>query len=409
MESIIEKNRKHKIIDEAILSFNSAAEGLEHSYRLLYNQVEVLRKEVEEKNLQLRKNLEEGEKVKNFLSNILESLPTGVITTDLKGNILMCNSAVEKITGINPVKISAKALEKFKRDLKIENRTASRSSDIEFSKQISDIRSLKILRSPVINNPGEKTGIIFIIQDQTQLKRLEKQTERDERLKAMGEMAIKIAHEVRNPLGSIELFASILKNELKGQKDLSKLADHIISSVKSLDGSISNLLLFTQSQKPSLTEINLSNVLEEFAQFISPVVEKNGVKLLFSKPEPPCLIYGDKDLLRQVFLNLALNSIQAMEYSGKIRISSRYCHDEENTDNCWIEITFKDNGTGIAKNDIKKIFNPFYSTREKGTGLGLAIVHNIIESHRATIDVTSRQGHGTSITISLPVTKILSS
>lgn len=407
MQPTPQKNSQYRIIDEAILSFNSAAEGLEQSYRLLYNQVEALRKEVEEKNRQLRKNLEEGEKVKNFLSNILESLPTGVITTDLNGSILMSSSAVEKITGINPLKAGQKKLVKFKRDLKIDKSPVNRSCNIEFLKNGSELRYLKILKSPVIDTSGEKTGIIFIIQDQTRLKRLEKQTERDDRLKAMGEMAIKIAHEVRNPLGSIELFASILKNELNAQKDLSKLAQHIISAVKSLDGSISNLLLFTQSQKPSLHEINLATVLEEFALFISPVVEKNGVKLIFSKPEPDCLIAGDKDLLRQVFLNLALNSIQAMEDAGEIRIFSRYCHDEENAQNCWIEITFQDNGTGIAKNNIKKIFNPFYSTREKGTGLGLAIVHNIIESHRATIDVTSKLGQGTAITVSLPVIKRL--
>ena len=229
------------------------------------------------------------------------------------------------------------------------------------------------------------------------------QTERDNRLKAMGEMAIKIAHEVRNPLGSIELFASILRRELDGAEDLQKMSGRIITEVKSLDNMISNLLLFTRPQTPLLHSFDLSEFIKEFAEFIQPVVTKNDVRLEYRDAlRKGCMINGDRDLLKQVFLNLTLNALQAMPGGGAITISMKDYREEQQTESRWAEIIFSDTGVGIDPASIDKIFHPFYTTREKGTGLGLAIVHNIIESHQGIIEARSRQGEGTSFYISLP-------
>lgn len=412
-KKIIESQRNDKLhlLNTAIASFNVKAQELEHSYGLLHDQVKKLNRELEEKNTQLENNLKEKERVKNFLSSILESLPTGVLVTDLTGHPLLCNSAVEKITGTSPICMNNTLLKEWFRKLHL---TTCFSNDpvqiytqeFEFIKKKSDVRNLKIIQSPVIGTHGETIGILFIIQDQTRLRKLEIQSERDQRLKAMGEMAIRIAHEVRNPLGSIELLASILRSELEHRVDLHKMAERIITEVKSLNNSISNLLLFTRPQQPFLHQLNLSEFLDEFVEFIRPVVSKNGVELFYKPARSIIFISGDRDLLKQVFLNLTLNALQAMNDQGRITIASRLYNDDHIPNMRWVEISFSDTGIGIDTEALNKIFNPFYTTKEKGTGLGLAIVHNIIESHNGTIEARSRRRKGAAFHISLPVAKM---
>ena len=396
-----------KVLNKAFLSFNTTAHHLQQSYRRLYDQVKRLNSELEEKNRQLEKNLREKEEVKNFLYTILESLPTGVFVTDMEGRLRLSNKAVEKILGSDPASMDAEDfLLWFDKLLPSEVRAHANSPasahDVECSSNDDGLRYLKILQSPVMTAYGAPTGRVYILQDQTRLKRLEMQSERDKRLKAMGEMAIRIAHEVRNPLGSIELLASILRSELAGQSDLKKISDRIITEVKGLDNTISNLLLFTRPQQPHLHVLDVQPLMNEFVDFIRPIVMKNGVELHYNDAVTPFMISGDRDLLKQVFLNLTLNAMQALPDGGSISIEVRRYSDSEEPHGNWVEISFRDNGIGIDGELLNKIFNPFYTTKEKGTGLGLSIVHNIIESHHGIIDVRSRTGEGTTFVISIP-------
>ncbi|MEI6125804.1 MAG: ATP-binding protein [Pseudomonadota bacterium] len=399
------------LLNHAIASFNVKAQDLERSYLMLSDQVKHLNKALEEKNRQLEKNLQEKEQVKNFLSSILESLPTGVVVTDLSGKILMCNSAVERITGTCLSGMNSRRVKEWFKKLQLSDCFQQDAAQVytletEFLRRTSDVRSLKVIQSPVIGTNHETIGILFIIQDQTHLKKLVVQSERDKRLKAMGEMAIRIAHEVRNPLGSIELLASIMRSELEEREDLHKMSDRIITEVKSLDNSISNLLLFTRPQQPFLHEVNLTEFFDEYIEFIQPVVSKNGVDLIYKPHKENFFVTGDKDLLKQVFLNLTLNALQAMGDHGSIKIGMQAYNGEQVPDTTWVEICFSDTGEGIEPEVLNKIFNPFYTTKEKGTGLGLAIVHNIIESHNGTIEARSKLKKGTIFIITLPAKRI---
>lgn len=400
-----------QLLNNAILSFNRKAQELERSYMLLHEQVKNLNLELEEKNAQLEKNLKEKEDVKNFLSSIIESLPTGILVTDLSGQPLFCNSSIERITGANPISMSPSMLRDWYKKVHLStlfeyDPLNVHTQEIEFVRKKSDVRILKIIKSPVKASHGEIIGILIIFQDQTFLRKLEQQSERDQRLKAMGEMAIRIAHEVRNPLGSIELLASILRNELEKNVELHGMADRIITEVKSLNNSISNLLQFTRPQQPFLHQLNFTEFLEEFVTFIRPIVSKNGVELIVKASTPIVFIEGDRDLLKQVFLNLTLNALQAIADRGRITIKVRVYTDDSKASSRWVEISFSDTGCGIEPSALNKIFNPFYTTKEKGTGLGLAIVHNIIESHHGTIEVRSRRNRGTTFLISFPVSNI---
>jgi len=388
-------------LNKSFTAFNDSANELEASYEVLKKQVKSLNIELEKKNSQLEKNLRENEVTKNFLNSILESLPTGVFVINCDRKLLMANQAMSKIIGRDLYKINN---EKFDLILELLNAGTGRNSvtyNVEFKTDKSDIKHLKVLRSNVQGKDKETIGLLYIVQDVTRTARIGEQSERDKRLKAMGEMAIRVAHEVRNPLGSIELFASILRNELEYKPDLKKMTDHIVSEVKSLDSSISNLLQFTLPQDPAFHKININSLIVDYIEFMKPLLNKNGVELIYKEPDTDIIVYADKDLLKQVFLNLTINSFQAMPHGGILKVKIDLCLDSNNNEN-WVEICFEDNGKGMDKEILNKIFNPFYTTRDKGTGLGLAIVHNIIEGHNGLIEARSKKGRGTCFQISLP-------
>lgn len=235
------------------------------------------------------------------------------------------------------------------------------------------------------------------------MKSLEEQADRNSRLTAMGEMAVKIAHEIRNPLGSIELFTSLLQREITDDSH-KNLLEHISSGIKNLNHVISNLLTFTKQPKPIFKEFDVHKFLDDLLQFSKFLLNNNNIRL--EKEYSPSLPigWGDEELLKQVFLNLLLNAVQSMPKGGVLKVKAGL-GEKLKVNTPFIEIKIIDTGDGITEDNLKKIFNPFYTTRERGTGLGLAIVHNIIELHKGIIEVESKVGKGTAFTILLP-TKI---
>jgi signal transduction histidine kinase len=221
--------------------------------------------------------------------------------------------------------------------------------------------------------------------------------ERTRRLAAMGEMAAKIAHEIRNPLGSMAILATILERELTHDSEKRKLAEHITKGVKTLDNLLSNMLLFASAPGARLKQVELREVIEE-SLLLTKGHEKKGVSIK-GWYEGRTVIMADPGQLRQLFLNIFLNSLDAMEDGGNLTIRTRL--DEEMTD--FIRIEIKDTGKGIPKDHLDRIFDPFFSTKDRGTGLGLAIVSAVINAHNGSIDVRSEPGEGTAILIRLPL------
>jgi len=221
--------------------------------------------------------------------------------------------------------------------------------------------------------------------------------ERSRRLAAMGEMAAKIAHEIRNPLGSMAILATLLERELTHDDDKRKLAEHITKGVKTLDNLLSNMLLFAAAPGARLKQVDIREVIEE-SILLTRGHEKKGVSIK-AWYEGRTQIMGDQAQLRQLFLNLLLNSLDAVDEGGILSIRTRL--DEKTKD--FLQIEIKDTGKGIPEEHIDRIFDPFFSTKERGTGLGLAIVAAVINTHNGSIDVKSTQGDGTQFVISLPM------
>jgi two-component system sensor histidine kinase FlrB len=415
------------LLNQAFSQFNLSTSKLQDSYNQLQRRVGMLDLELESKNKQLEASLIEKERSKDYLYNILESLNSGVVVIDEKGQITTFNRAVELITGVAKKEAEGENVNRVLRPL-LPDDFADRfqSNNFIISEEECKLRSkdgrkvqVKVSVKPLRGKGLE--GSLIILQDITQLRKLEEQAERTSRLTAMGEIAVSIAHEVRNPLGSIELIASLLRKEVKADEDKKRLTDLILTGVKSIDYIINNLLLFSRPQHPIFKNFSVHAFLDEHLLFVVPSFRQGNIELIKKYDYRDPLVLGDVELLKQVFFNLTWNAIQAMPQGGQLKIATEIVNGdlkgsvrpprslpfarEHSNKAGYLEIKFVDSGVGIADEDKEKIFNPFFTTKERGTGLGLAIVHTIIEVHNGMIGVESNAGQGSTFTISMPLVK----
>jgi len=234
---------------------------------------------------------------------------------------------------------------------------------------------------------------------------VEEMNKRAEKLTAMGDLAANIVHEIRNPLGSIELFASLIMREGRDKKVRDR-ASQIIRSVRNVDTTLSNLLLCARELNPIMKRVNLLSVLREVVAFAQDLIEKEDIVYSVSYADVDLYVEGDTELLKQVFLNLILNAYQAMPDGGHFHIETKMSErrdKEGKQQQSYAHVSFVDTGVGIPSENIQRIFNPFFTTREKSAGIGLAIVHNIVGIHGGTIDVKSGKTGGTVFHVTLPL------
>ncbi|MFQ5560271.1 MAG: PAS domain-containing sensor histidine kinase [Nitrospinota bacterium] len=226
------------------------------------------------------------------------------------------------------------------------------------------------------------------------------QEARNQRLREMGEMAARIAHEIRNPLGSIELNTSLLGRGL--DEDKKKITDRILASTRSLNAVVSNLLYYTKAPKPSIRKVYLPQLIDELLFFIEFMLNQQKI-IVEKKYTGEGVVLGDTELLKQVFLNILRNAVQAMPSGGslgvKIKQESNACMQGETA---YTTVEFSDTGCGIHPENLKKIFYPFFTSKENGTGLGLAIAQNIMDSLQGRINAVNKPGRGSTFTVSLP-------
>lgn len=410
------KKKELEILSQAFKQFNEVTRQLERSYEKLQTRVKELDLELAQKNEELEKNLKEKEDVKNYLNNILQSLTTGVIVVEQGDTITTFNKTAGAITGLAPESCIGKSLNRilsqkiFKELVDQLERSESEtlSMEGEIRKPDDQIVQARVSVSHVYDNRGKQIGNVFIIQDITQLTRLEEEAKRNDRLRAMGEVAAGIAHEIRNPLASIELFASVLGKDLENDKEKHAITEHIASGVKNMDRIISSLLLFAKSPEPSRQKCGINGILKNILE--SPVLLRipENIEAIRQFSPGELLGNGDEELLKQVFVNLIRNAVMAMPDGGQLRVRTEKCAADSTLRESiaprrnFITVSVSDTGVGISPEDRKKVFNPFFTTRAKGTGLGLAIAHNIVKAHQGTIDIESIEGQGTTFKVKIP-------
>ncbi|RJP61217.1 MAG: PAS domain S-box protein [Candidatus Auribacter fodinae] len=434
-------------LEDAFKYFTLTTDRLTNAYNKLEEEFSNINVELEHKNAELKHKIEEVDHIRGHLENILQSMSTAVIAVDLRKRITLINTAAENLLDvcgndyIGQTVESVLKMENFSVDLLFQS-VADASVINEHETEILSSSSLKIIAgvsvSAIKASNNIAIGYMLLIRDLREIKRLEEKARRADRLASLGEMAARVAHEIRNPLGGIEGFASLLARVLENDESNRPLAQYIIDGVRSVNHIVTSLLDYARPVYCTKNYFKIDHILRE----ISLMSSNAGIEYPVSFGiEKVCreinLMYADRILVQQVIWNLIMNSMQAVKPQGKVRLvydvrgpikqsvdSSLlyFCRDLNGDDDeffypyslnhmyngvppdihYWHALSVVDNGEGIPASVQDKIFYPFFTSKENGTGLGLSTVYKIVEEHGGKIGVRTESGRGTFITVYLP-------
>ncbi len=406
---------------ESFASFNKITQKLHSAYRNLEEKFEDLNLKLEKTNRELRQSLVEKEKISNYLNNILESLTSGVVAVNLEGEITLFNRAAEEILDCKTDEVLGRKYgeimgEGVKEEMTLPFTLKSRSSHINEEKEVSIKGGKKVplgfSTSLLTDSDNNILGAVEVFFDLSKIKELEEEVTRIRTLAALGEMAATVAHEVKNPLGGVRGFADLLDRDLEEGDPRKKSVQKIMEGVETIDKIVLSLLNYTKPIKLDLHQVEFIDFVDDVIKFfeIDLAREKRKIDIVrkYADRELSCRL--DPEQIRQVILNLLHNATQALPNRGKIWVqvseegkgidaspSSSSTQPEEKR----IVLKISDNGMGMSKATLNKLFTPFFTTKEHGTGLGLSTVKKIVEAHRGDIKVESEIGKGTTVIVRL--------
>lgn len=336
---------------------------------------------------------------------IVDSMHSGLITADAGSRVLYVNRVGESILGRRFSELQGRWLaEVFGAPALDAAALAARAADRGFSRleMAYDVpngpqRELGISVSPLATGEPGRQGFLLVFQDVTEVKRLEQEVRIKEKLAAVGEMAAYLAHEIRNPLGSISGSAQVLMSEPEISPDQARLLSIITRESKRLSDTLNQFLFQARSSSQPLGPVDISRVVSEAVTLLRNGPEVSAAHSVVFEAEPgPCVCLADPAQVAQVFWNLARNGLEAMPQGGALQVHlSR--RDSEAV------LLVRDQGRGMGAAEKRALFEPFQSGTPRGTGLGLAIVYRIVQEHRGDITVRSAPSLGTEVEVRLPL------
>ena len=422
-----------------IESFNVSAAKLKEAYAALQEKFDRLNLKLEETNRELSTSLQEQERLSNYLTNILESLSSGVLVVDTDGRITLFNQGAEAITGISVSEAQGKhyrevmgsripdeltplwTLSNGERRLNMEKQIVSRNGrtiPVGFS------------TSPLVNKSGETIGAVEIFMDLSRIRALEEEISRMDKLAALGQMAATMAHKIRNPLGGIAGFAGLLQLDLEGNENGRRLIGKITEGVDKLNRIVANLLSYTAQLKLNTGIIDLKERMGHVIMALKEELPEETAGIQFVIEEPGGSVSAEVDAAHfsEAMLNICRNAVEAQAGKGVVTVqvfNGKFEFKPRNsvTDKLWKTIresssllksrqpsalvTITDTGAGMDNEAIEKLFVPFFTTKENGTGLGLAASRKVIEAHHGEIRVSSIANEGTAVGIIVPRTSVV--
>ncbi|MBM7871687.1 nitrogen fixation/metabolism regulation signal transduction histidine kinase [Clostridium pascui] len=343
--------------------------------------------------------------MKRFNEDILRSISTGIITADMCGKIKNYNDAasdiIEKLMCLNEKK--PKIIKTLMMQINATIERMDYINRIECFNEYDTKESvyLDITTSLMKNSSGECIGVICSFNDITNRKKIEESVERIDRLTSLGELTAALAHEIRNPLSGIKMSAQILNKRLISNLKASEqnLFEAIIKETDRLDLLITDLLNFSKPRIPKFQIIDVSEILDRALLFSDKKIREKEARVSVNYDTKGAQVYFDKGQLLQIFLNIISNALDAIDVKGDLKISVE--NPIERDDKC-ILVSFEDNGLGISKENINKIYDPFFTTKESGTGLGLSVVHKLATANNGNIEIESIELVGTIVKVYLP-------
>lgn len=356
------------------------------------------REELERFNRELKKEVDRiaAKEIEQRIYNekLINSVASGIIALKKDGLVTTVNPEAERVFGIKKDDLlgyNIKSIEGIdplweKIVETIKTGKPLIRGEVEILNSAKDEIPIGFNITPVTDVSGEVSGCVLIFKDLSEVRKLEAQLKHTERLSYLGKMASWVAHEIRNPLTSIDGFAQLLTT-VKDREKMEVYIAEIRRGAARINHIISDILTFARAKKIEFLKIELRQLLES-------IIREVRVKVILDCPSQ-LLIRGEEESIRRVFVNLINNGVEAMDENGILKI---HCHSE----NSFVITEVIDNGEGISEKNLQNLFTPFFTTKQRGTGLGLAIVKKIVDEHNGKIEVKSQIGKGTTCVVYLP-------
>jgi two-component system sensor histidine kinase PilS (NtrC family) len=338
--------------------------------------------------------------------HVIDSLPSGLVTTDRAHRILTFNRGAESITGVpfrgavgRPIEevlqLPPAVMDSIQTELRVKG---ARRHEYRY-RNMQGRGELEVgLTATHLETPGGRAGLLFTFQDVTNIKKLERDAAIQQRLAAVGEMAAGIAHEIRNPLASMSGSIQILRQELPLSAEQEQLMDIVLRESERLNTTIRSFLAYARPQRFQIQRFDMRRALNDTALLLrnsADVLE--GHEIVVDVPATELWYDADEGQIKQIVWNLATNGLRAMPDGGRLQLTGRI---EPASDS--VVLTVRDEGIGIAPEELDALFQPFHGTFAKGSGLGLAIVHRIVNDYNGAIQISSQPRAGTTVSVRLP-------
>ncbi|MGA2479101.1 MAG: ATP-binding protein [Spirochaetia bacterium] len=342
----------------------------------------------------------------DLLGMILESMTDGIIVTDREHRVILYNKSAERMVPFSHDDLMEKVLWDHIADREIAGflsanlRSQEKVSDREFTLDGGPPRILSLSLLPLVRE-GSVQGNVVHIEDVTEKRSKEARLRRAESLASLTTLAAGVAHEIKNPLGSMGIHLQLIQKKIAGKdciesKDIDQHLDVISEEVDRLNRIVVDFLFAVKPMDTRLEDGDLNKVIQELLEFVGPELDQAGVKIESSlSPDLPQLSI-DARYVKQALLNLIKNAVAAMPDGGTLGVQTLRAGEE-------VQVRISDTGSGIPEDIMDKIFEPYFTTKPFGTGLGLTIVFKIVKEHYGDISVSSRLGEGTTVTLVLPV------
>jgi len=351
------------------------------------------------KGRQLQNAETELKRLKIDTDNILKNMSSGVLVVDSKRRVLTINPVAEQILEVRERDVVSMdveeafgpAMQALSKELvrTLESDEARKRHEMTIDRKGRHPLPIGISISQLKDDHHAKTGIIAVFQDISEVRAMQEQVRKADRLAAIGQLSAGIAHEIRNPLASISGSIELLSNELNVDGENLRLMELIVKESDRLDGIINDFLEFARLRPPTSDEVSVEDCIDDIAVLL---INNTGINCRIDKDiSDECrslLVRFDEEQMKQVFLNLGINACEAMRDGGRLTICARILADRS------LCIAFQDEGPGISDEARSLLFEPFYTTKAGGTGLGLAIANKIVEGHGGRIEVRNRDEGG---------------
>ncbi len=334
-------------------------------------------------------------RVKAFSDNVIQNMPTGLVTINSEQQITSMNHAASQIFGTD---LQAPYPEWIDLIHQMDTLDSNISREMTIHNRDELPVRLEVIASPIKNSEAQITGHVFLFRDLSQIRDLLKQVETNKRLAAVGKLAAGVAHEIRNPLSSIKGFATYFAKRYPDNETHQQTAAIMTGEIERINRSITQLLEFAKPMSIELKQVDLKELIDHSLLLVRHDMEQKKIDSQVQIHTSRKIITTDPDRMNQVFLNLYINAIEALEENGRLIVNVRDAAEKN-----MLEIRVEDNGAGMDEEALDRIFDPYFTTRSTGTGLGLSIVHRIVENLKGTIRVSSRKGEGSCFTIHLPM------